>query len=79
VTKRSRVVGRRVGAVTAAAATGLGLVVFAPVATAAPSTGALIAEAYGGGGNSGAELTNDFVELATAGTTTASLDGLSVQ
>jgi predicted extracellular nuclease len=71
-------VGRRVGAVTAAAATGLGLVVFAPVATAAPSTGALIAEAYGGG-NSGAELTNDFVELATAGTTTASLDGLSVQ
>ncbi|WP_342768583.1 endonuclease/exonuclease/phosphatase family protein [Amycolatopsis palatopharyngis] len=79
MTRRSRVLGRRVGAATAAVAIGLGPLVTAPVATAAPSTGALIAEVYGGGGNSGAELTNDFVELATAGSAAASLDGFSVQ
>ncbi|WP_091669482.1 endonuclease/exonuclease/phosphatase family protein [Amycolatopsis marina] len=53
--------------------------VTAPVAAAVPSTGALIAEVYGGGGNSGAELTNDFVELATVGSAAASLDGFTVQ
>jgi predicted extracellular nuclease len=48
-------------------------------AIAAPSQDALIAEVYGGGGNSGATLTNDFVELANRGTAPVSIDGWSVQ
>ncbi|MFB9906333.1 endonuclease/exonuclease/phosphatase family protein [Allokutzneria oryzae] len=53
------------------------LVALAPAATAAPSTDAVIAEVYGGGGNSGAALTTDFVELTSP--TAVSLDGWSVQ
>ncbi|HEY0640837.1 MAG TPA: endonuclease/exonuclease/phosphatase family protein [Pseudonocardiaceae bacterium] len=48
-------------------------------ATAAPSTGAVIAEVYGGGGNSGATLTNDFIELGNRGAAAVSLAGWSVQ
>ncbi|MGW5716166.1 endonuclease/exonuclease/phosphatase family protein [Amycolatopsis sp. NPDC003865] len=65
---------------TAAVASGLVLGgVAAPAALAAPSADAVIAEVYGGGGNSGATLTNDFVELANHGTAAASVDGFSVQ
>lgn len=39
----------------------------------------VISQVYGGGGNSGAPLKNDFVELFNKGTTTVSLTGLSVQ
>jgi predicted extracellular nuclease len=39
----------------------------------------MIAEVYGGGGNSGATLTNDFIELATSGADAVSLDGFSLQ
>src|SRR5215475_8533400 len=52
--------------------------VLAPPASAA-SSGAVINEVYGGGGNSGATLTNDFIELANAGSGAAALDGWSVQ
>ena len=45
----------------------------------AASSGAVINEVYGGGGNSGATLTNDFIELANAGSGAAALDGWSVQ
>ncbi|HEY3650644.1 MAG TPA: lamin tail domain-containing protein [Streptosporangiaceae bacterium] len=45
----------------------------------AASAGAVINEVYGGGGNSGATLTNDFIELANAGSGAAALDGWSVQ
>ncbi|MEO3783051.1 lamin tail domain-containing protein [Actinocorallia sp. B10E7] len=45
----------------------------------AASADLVISEVYGGGGNSGAVLTNDFIELANAGTTPLSLDGYSVQ
>jgi hypothetical protein len=45
----------------------------------AASSGAVINEVYGGGGNSGATLTNDFIELANAGGGAAALDGWSVQ
>ncbi|WP_323055955.1 endonuclease/exonuclease/phosphatase family protein [Lentzea sp. NEAU-D7] len=55
------------------------LVLAAVPAVAAPSTDALISEVYGGGGNSGATLTQDFVELANKGTSAVSLDGYSVQ
>ncbi len=39
----------------------------------------VISQVYGGGGNSGAVYTNDFVELLTEGTTTISLAGWSIQ
>ncbi|MCC8536621.1 lamin tail domain-containing protein [Xanthomonas axonopodis pv. poinsettiicola] len=39
----------------------------------------VISQVYGGGGNSGATLRSDFVELHNTGTTTVSLDGWSVQ
>ncbi|MFD4524025.1 endonuclease/exonuclease/phosphatase family protein [Streptomyces sp. NPDC058470] len=50
-----------------------------PAASAVPSTGALITEVYGGGGNSGATLTRDFVELGNAGSASQDLSGYSVQ
>ena len=36
-------------------------------------------QVYGGGGNSGATYTNDFIELFNAGTSAVSLTGWSVQ
>ncbi|HEY5837048.1 endonuclease/exonuclease/phosphatase family protein [Streptomyces sp.] len=48
-------------------------------AFATPSADALIAEVYGGGGNSGATYTNDFIELANAGAGSLDLSGYSVQ
>ena len=39
----------------------------------------VISQIYGGGGNSGATLKSDFIELFNRGTTPASLDGWSVQ
>jgi predicted extracellular nuclease len=45
----------------------------------AASSGAVLNEVYGGGGNSGATLTNDFIELANAGSNAVALDGWSVQ
>lgn len=61
------------GIVTSVVLTGL------PAAHATPSSGAVIAEVYGGGGNSGATLTNDFVELANAGSAAYDLSNYSVQ
>ncbi len=53
--------------------------VLAPSASAAPSTGVVISQVYGGGGNSGAPYTHDFVELFNRGSAPVSLDGWSVQ
>jgi predicted extracellular nuclease len=39
----------------------------------------VISQVYGGGGNSGAPYTHDFVELFNRGTATVSLNGMSVQ
>lgn len=39
----------------------------------------VISQAYGGGGNAGATLTHDFVELLNTGSTSASLNGMSIQ
>nr|WP_091449716.1 lamin tail domain-containing protein [Actinokineospora iranica] len=50
-----------------------------PAAVAAPSPDVLVAEVYGGGGNSGATLMSDFVELANAGAAPVELAGWSVQ
>jgi uncharacterized protein len=43
------------------------------------STSIVISQVYGGGGNSGATYTNDFIELFNLGTTSVSLAGWSVQ
>ena len=39
----------------------------------------VISQVFGGGGNAGAPYQSDFIELFNRGTTTASLDGMSVQ
>ncbi|MBZ5740369.1 ExeM/NucH family extracellular endonuclease [Nocardioides mangrovi] len=67
-----------------AAAAGLAVVVtglaLAPAAPAgAVSTGLVISEVYGGGGNSGATYTNDFIELYNPTGAAISVDGMSVQ
>ncbi|MGX7680794.1 lamin tail domain-containing protein [Jatrophihabitans sp. DSM 45814] len=56
-----------------------GLVALASVAAAAPSSTVVISEVYGGGGNAGAPLTNDFIELYNASASTVDLTGWSVQ
>jgi predicted extracellular nuclease len=45
----------------------------------AVSTDIVISQVYGGGGNSGATYSNDFIELFNRGTSPASLAGWSVQ
>lgn len=44
-----------------------------------PPSDVVISQVYGGGGNSGATYTNDFVELYNRGTATADLTGWSLQ
>ena len=39
----------------------------------------VISQVYGGGGNTGATYTNDFIELFNAGSTAQDLTGWSVQ
>lgn len=39
----------------------------------------VISQAYGGGGNTGATFTHDYVELLNTGTTSVSLNGMSIQ
>src|SRR3954452_11218992 len=74
--------GRRslVGAVGAVALVA-GFLGAAPPASAgvSPSAPVVINEVYGGGGNSGATYTNDFVELYNAGSSAADLSTWSVQ
>jgi hypothetical protein len=53
--------------------------VWAGSANAAPSAGLVVNEVYGGGGNSGATLKNDFIELANRGAADADVAGYSVQ
>jgi predicted extracellular nuclease len=56
------------------------LVAAAPTAQAVDiSSPVVISEVYGGGGNSGAPFTNDFIELYNSGTTPINLSGWSVQ
>ena len=44
-----------------------------------PAKTVVISQVYGGGGNSGAPLTNDFIELHNRGALAVSLSGWSVQ
>lgn len=53
---------------------------FAPTASAAPDgSGLVISEVYGGGGNSGATFTHDFIEIHNPTDAAISVDGWSVQ
>jgi predicted extracellular nuclease len=56
----------------------LAAVAIAPAAFAV-SPDIVISQVYGGGGNSGAPYTNDFVELFNLGTTPVSITGWSIQ
>ena len=47
--------------------------------SAAPSSGIVINEVYGGGGNAGATYTNDFIELTNRSNAPVTVDGWSVQ
>ncbi|MEO8356060.1 MAG: ExeM/NucH family extracellular endonuclease, partial [Chloroflexota bacterium] len=56
------------------------MVVALPVQSAgAISSDVVISQVYGGGGNTGAPYTNDFIELFNRGTSSVSLAGWSVQ
>lgn len=58
----------------------LGAVTLLPLSSAAaPSASLVISEAYGGGGNSGAPLRSDFVELFNRGSAAVDLTGWSLQ
>jgi uncharacterized protein len=67
---------RRTFAVLATATAAL---VAAGPAPAAPSSGLVVSELYGGGGNSGATYTNDFVEIANRGSSAVDVGGYTVQ
>src|SRR5215471_9639364 len=56
----------------------IGAEIPAPIVHALPNS-VVISQVYGGGGNSGAPLMNDFIELFNAGATTVDLTGWSVQ
>jgi uncharacterized protein len=55
------------------------LLIVASIPAYAASSGLVISQVYGGGGNSGAPLTNDFIEIFNRGASSISLNGLSVQ
>jgi uncharacterized protein len=69
---------RAVAATAATALVAAATVSFTGTASAA-SSDVLISQVYGGGGNSGATFTNDFVELHNVGSAAVDLTGWSVQ
>ncbi len=72
-------VSHTIFAATLVAATSISAAVALTTPAEAASSGAVVNEVYGGGGNSGATLTNDFIELANGGSGAVALDGWSVQ
>jgi uncharacterized protein len=75
---RPRVISTIFAATTVALISATGAAFLMTPAQAA-SSGVVLNEVYGGGGSSGATLTNDFIELANAGSSAAALAGWSVQ
>lgn len=71
--------GRWVLAVVCSAATVGGLLVLRDAPAEALSADIVISQVYGGGGNTGAPYTNDFIELYNRGTTSISVTGWTVQ
>ena len=49
------------------------------LSAAASNAQVVISQVYGGGGNSGATLKNDFIEIFNVGTSTVDLSAYSVQ
>ncbi|GAB3913820.1 endonuclease [Microlunatus endophyticus] len=76
---RSRTAGLATAALLALGAGTTVALTGALPAGAAPSDGLVINEVYGGGGNSGATYTQDFVEITNRGSSAISVDGYSVQ
>src|SRR5215204_6347617 len=64
-------------AASAVLVTGTVALTAAPAVAASPDV--VISQVYGGGGNSGATYTNDFIEIFNKGTSSVSLNGWSVQ
>jgi predicted extracellular nuclease len=81
LSETSRTPGRafKIGRVAAAAVLPAALLAVLPATAHAASADVVISQVYGGGGNSGAVLTNDFIELANTGTAAFDLSGYSVQ
>ncbi|GGS49022.1 hypothetical protein GCM10010156_04600 [Planobispora rosea] len=74
-----RVLSRALAAFAAVGVTAAGVAALTSTpALAAPGT-VVISQVYGGGGNSGAPFTNDFVELFNRSSAPVTLDGWSVQ
>ncbi|WDZ90075.1 endonuclease/exonuclease/phosphatase family protein [Nocardiopsis sp. HUAS JQ3] len=71
--------GRLVASTSAAAAVLLGLGLTSAPSALADTATPVVSEVYGGGGNSGARLRHDFVELGNPTGAAFSLDGWSVQ
>ena len=74
-----RPVPPRIGALITSVLLGLGVVALAGPPAAAASADVAISQVYGGGGNSGATFTNDFVELRNTSAAAVDLTGWSVQ
>jgi len=70
---------RALSLAAALAAAVAGLTLAPAPAAQAVSSGLVISEVYGGGGNSGATYTNDFIELYNPTSAPISVDGMSVQ
>lgn len=58
---------------------GLVAAAFAVPAAMASASGIVISQVYGGGGNSGATIKNDFIEIFNAGQSAVNIGGWSVQ
>jgi hypothetical protein len=69
----------RIVALTASVLLGMGVVALAGPPASAASPDVAISQVYGGGGNAGATLTNDFVELRNTSSAPVDLTGWSVQ
>src|SRR5262245_9248607 len=67
------------GAALALLVTGIGAATLAGSPAAAVSADVVISEIYGGGGNSGATFTNDFIELYNRGSAPVDISTWSVQ
>lgn len=57
----------------------LSALILFPTAARASTSGVVVSQIYGGGGNSGAAFRNDFVELFNAGTTAVDLSEWTIQ
>ncbi|MCI0686106.1 MAG: lamin tail domain-containing protein [Sporichthyaceae bacterium] len=77
--RRTRTRTLPVAAAFALLISGLGTATLAASPAAAVSADVVLSEIYGGGGNSGATLTNDFIELYNRGTTEVDISTWSVQ